>query len=345
MYYDGKGGKLKKTDYTGGRGYCGWHETWYGGKVFLRSLQEKICALVLDEEKVYYKCECQIYLVGNRRYKPDFFIYKNSDFTGLYKILEIKDTNKKRENVINCFRQFFESLGIEYDSPKYDSRQLKRKYKEQLEEFIKNSNRVDMRGSNNPRYGVKLTPEQHERQCKIQKEAQNRPEVIEAHRNASIQMWKRDSHRKMMKEAFRKREEKNKIKKEEKKKELLGDIVTVHCNYCNEDFEIREKEINYRGNIKRDWCRKNCCVQKALQKNNLITKANKTPEINERAMKNAIKTFAKRIIDHYGTISFDIIKKAKIEGVILRNAQIGERSIKRYFTDIYTLTEAVKNEN
>lgn len=155
------GGKIKKGT-AKNRGYIGYHTTWDGIRVFLRSKAEFIYARVLDYETVPYKLESVIYKINGRNYKPDFFIF-DSNYKTILKIVEIKGLDDKATalDYLDKFKDFFQSIGIEYDAVwKYQSLITKYNLKDEIREWIDRSVReydfiTDSRGENNPMYGIK----------------------------------------------------------------------------------------------------------------------------------------------------------------------------------------------
>jgi len=83
----GIGGKVKKGN-GNNRGYIGYHTTWDGKYVFLRSKAEFIYARKLDYDRIPYLLEVITYEVNGVKYKPDFFIY--DEYDNLNAIVEIK---------------------------------------------------------------------------------------------------------------------------------------------------------------------------------------------------------------------------------------------------------------
>lgn len=80
------------------RFHCGWHRTWDGKNVFLRSSCEFDFAYSLDKKKVLYDTEClRIPYIdadgANRIYIPDFYL------SGENKIVEIKGEYFMNDNV------------------------------------------------------------------------------------------------------------------------------------------------------------------------------------------------------------------------------------------------------
>lgn len=159
------GGKIKQG--TGkNRGYIGYHTTWDNKKVFLRSKAEFIYARVLDHEKIPYKMECVRYIVDDKTYKPDFFIF-DSKYEKILKIVETKglDAKKVATEYMNRYKAYFESIGIEYEVIwKYQSLVTKYNLHDDIQNWIFKSVSEydfvpDTRGENNPMYGKTHTIE------------------------------------------------------------------------------------------------------------------------------------------------------------------------------------------
>jgi hypothetical protein len=153
------GGKIKKGSSIN-RGYIGYHITWDGIKVFLRSKAEFIYARVLDYEKIPYKTECVRYTIGERTYKPDFFIF-DAKYEKILKIVETKGLDDKQTALeyLNKYKPYFNSINIEYDVIwKYQALITKYNLHDDIENWISKSLSEydfipDSRGENNPMYG------------------------------------------------------------------------------------------------------------------------------------------------------------------------------------------------
>jgi len=133
------GGKVKKGN-NKSRGYIGYHITWTGSRVFLRSKVEFIYARVLDHEKIKYKVESMTYCIDGRNYKPDFFLYNETG--DLYKIVETKGWDAKATALgyTNRFEEYFLKIGVEYEVV-WKYQKLVGKYNLQMDihNWIKNS--------------------------------------------------------------------------------------------------------------------------------------------------------------------------------------------------------------
>jgi hypothetical protein len=149
------GGLVKRGGSTSiSRGYCNWHTTWFGTRVFLRSKLEFIYASKLDRERIEYSTEVAIYECNGRSYKPDFFI-------GNSKIVEIKHSKKEVDEYEALFGEFIRRMGVEYEvlwekplNKIAKELRLEGAVEEWIVRSIKETASLDMRGIQNPRYGT-----------------------------------------------------------------------------------------------------------------------------------------------------------------------------------------------
>jgi len=111
----GNGGKIKKGN-GNNRGYIGYHTTWDGKTVFLRSKAEFIYARKLDYEKIPYLLEVNNYEINGVKYKPDFFIF-DYEYKNILEIVEVKGLDDKKTALLylEAFKDYFSSLGVEYN--------------------------------------------------------------------------------------------------------------------------------------------------------------------------------------------------------------------------------------
>lgn len=138
------------------RGYSGY----YNG-VYLRSSLEFAYALYLDNKKINWKYECEVFELEHFRYKPDFFIF--DDNNNLIKIVEVKgEGNWKlgKEKV----KEFKEKYQIEIDFLGY--KEIVSLYQNEMpirynrakniwiNEYKAILNWQDIHGKKNPMYGV-----------------------------------------------------------------------------------------------------------------------------------------------------------------------------------------------
>ncbi len=154
------GGKVKLGS-NKNRGYCGWHTTWLGDEVFLRSRCEFIYARYLDYNNIPYLMEKMVYTISEKSYKPDFFIYDDNNFSKIIKIVEIKDS-KKYDSVYDTYKDYFILLGIDYEIVyKFDKIITLYSLNSEIQNWILNSvsvyDNIPLSGKMNPMYGVKQT--------------------------------------------------------------------------------------------------------------------------------------------------------------------------------------------
>lgn len=152
--------KLQKEGNSNARGYCGWHTTWDGINCYLRSLGEYVVACMLDAKQIPYKTEICTYIVDNRPYKPDFFLFTDTTYTRFEKIIEVKSQSdvKSAKYYNDMFSKFFADINIQYEVIfRFDS--LKRLYcdKTKQRDWIDKTknNSQTLTGEFNPMYGVK----------------------------------------------------------------------------------------------------------------------------------------------------------------------------------------------
>lgn len=143
------------------RGYSGWVEV-KDKKFYCRSQFEFICINYLHEiynENYSIEYEHSIFhLSKSKSYKPDYFIFKNNV---LIKIIEVKsDVSFLKTNECKELENYFKKNKIDFEVF-YDVRQILKNFPLIKEKLIiwKESASIekDMRGKNNPRYGIKLS--------------------------------------------------------------------------------------------------------------------------------------------------------------------------------------------
>ena len=197
-------GKIKLGGYKGGRGYCGYHTTHFGRKVYLRSLQEYIYAKYLDTLGVYYLTENIIYEIDGQNYKPDFFVY-DGQFDKLIKIVEIKYTNKEKSDYQVIFSDYFKKVGIDYQVlSRYDIKQLirigaitKGEIKKWKNNFVKNYSKFDYSGEKNPMYGIKHSDKTKKKIGDKTREYFKNTEVIKRHKLGRDRFWASNGGKKL----------------------------------------------------------------------------------------------------------------------------------------------------
>lgn len=245
------GGRVKQGSCLN-RGYVGYHTTWDGIRVFLRSKAEFVYAKVLDHQKIPYKLECVTYTINGKRYKPDFFIF-DANYQSIVKIVEIKGLNEKATalNYLSRFKQYFASIGIEYDVIwKYraliSEYGLQKDIEQWIETSLKNYDFIsDVRGQNNPMFNQRhsiqtkkligekckqrnLDPEYRKRNSEAQTSFFNSPE-------GALRRQKISELRKIS--SF-----------------LKNPIVTKQCTNCGQHFKQKLNQKGFcNGKCLREW--------------------------------------------------------------------------------------------
>ena len=242
-----RGGKVKKGSGKT-RGYIGYHTTWDGKIVFLRSKVEFIYARMLDIRKIPYKLECCTYEVRGVRYRPDFFIF-DSNYNNIIKIVEIKGLDDKTTalHYLDTYRDFFTSLGIEYDAVwKFQALITKYDLKQDIQDWIQKSLTTydfisDVSGENNPMFG------------KTHKES-----TVELIRQKALERQTEEyrlRNSKRQKEFYQSEaglERRFEISKQRKAyAELNNPIVNKVCKECSTGFECKQK-------AKKEFCSGKC---------------------------------------------------------------------------------------
>lgn len=247
-------GKIKLGGYKGGRGYCGYHTTYFGKKVYLRSIQEFIYAKYLDSLRQCYLTENIIYEIDGKKYKPDFFIYEN-EFKKLLKIVEIKYTNKEQSYYQKRFSEYFRNHNIEYTVlDKTDVKQFlklgiisKVELEKWKNDFVKKYDRFDYSGEKNPMYGVKHSIKTKIKIGKLTKEHFKNKEIRNRHKEGRNRFWKSDQGITLKKEYAKLRHQESIIK---------NPIIQCICNFCGKSYY---KKLKDRYN--KETC-SNSCQQK-----------------------------------------------------------------------------------
>lgn len=234
-------GKKGKTSYS--RGYCGYHNSWDGNKVFLRSRLEFLYATWLDFNQIKYKVENCFYEIKGRNYKPDFFIYDKNN--KLLKIVETKGAKEEKEYYSNNFSYFFENIlkvsyEVLYNKELYDLVKnipdIKNKIEDWISYCIKNENIVNMRGKNNPRYGSHGTLKSNKKISESNKKTKSKLEWKEKFSNSQKEFFKTEKG----KEAIEKRRKKM-LKNGIKIREITALRRQKSCPICNSIFYTCKK--------------------------------------------------------------------------------------------------------
>jgi hypothetical protein len=316
------GGKVKHGTSIN-RGYIGYHVTWDGIKVFLRSKAEFIYARVLDFEKIPYKLECVTYKINGRNYKPDFFIF-DTKYQSIIKIVEIKSLDDKLTalDYINRFKGYFNSIGIEYDAIwKYQSLITKYNLQDDIKSWIETSLKnydfiPDTRGENNPMFNIKHSEETKKLIGKKCKERNQDPEYRS--RNSKAQKEYFESEAGILRRA----------QISDTKKNLYATrnpVIEKQCKYCDSIFMQKLKGNGF-------------CNSKCLKKWNYSNihgygkHRNSTSSYSKQ-----LNTLLVRISLHYN-VSFDIlidsldfyVQKSKLDKIIPLNKGISIKTLKKY---------------
>lgn len=317
------GGKIKKGSGKN-RGYIGYHTTWDGIKVFLRSKAEFIYARVLDHEKIPYKLECVIYKIDGKNYKPDFFIF-DSNYERILKITEIKglDDKKTALDYISKFKEYFTSIGIEYDAIwKYQAIVTKYNLKPEIDEWVERSIQAydfisDSRGENNPMYGMKhstYTKNLISQKCK---ERNTDPEYRQRNSDSIRAFFNSDAGI----------IQKTHISERQKLlHSIKNPIIEKQCMHCGNVFNQKLKGNGF-CNFK--------CLRTWKYKN--IPDYGKHKHAQGDSYKKQIITYSKKIIDYY---SIDLCtylenldmytRNAKVDNIIPKYKGITIHTLKRY---------------
>jgi len=244
------GGKVKKGN-NKSRGYIGYHTTWTGSKVFLRSKVEFIYARTLDHQKIEYKVESMTYCINGKNYKPDFFLYNQ---TGqLYKIVETKGWDAKAISVEykEKFAEYFLKIGVEYEVVwKYQRLVNQYNLQADIQEWVKRSitdyeHVKSTAGEHNSMYGKKHTLET---KALIAQKARQRqtPEYREMNSKKQKAYWST--------EEGKQRRELVRLQKLELAKQK-NPIVVRECKQCQNSFTCKQKSTREfcNGQCSRKW--------------------------------------------------------------------------------------------
>jgi len=316
-------GRRLKLGTNKNKGYIGYHTTWDGLKVFLRSKAEFIYACVLDEQKIPYKIECCTYIINNRSYKPDFFIFADTNYQVVKKIVEVKglDDNKTALLSENQFKPYFTSIGILYEVvwkqrsaiSKYN---LESKIKEWVDKSILNYDNVCyMMGEKNPMFGKKHL-DKTKQLISLKAKARQTLEYKEKCRESQKLYWESEAGK--VRKAHIAAYKRNLAL-------LKNPIITKTCKYCANFFKVKKLS-------KQDFCCATC------------TRRWKTVNIENYLVKNSsnmwrknLMTTINKIITYYD-ISLEIflkkvdyyVGKAKEQKIIPLNKGITINTLEKY---------------
>ena len=236
-------GRIKKGN-SKSRGYCGWHNTWDGKSVYLRSLREYFIACWLDGTKKYYKTECKTYEINRVKYKPDFFIFEDNAYNKIVKIIEAKYDGQYEiyDYYIDNFQNHFETNDIEYEVIiKYTKNILQHCSQEMKEAWIEkcknNSNSSSVLGELNPMYGKKQSEETKRKIGEKAKARFEEPEYRENIRMRNIEFY--NSPEGLLRRKQISEQRKKEAKQRRLEYESLPDIIT-YCKNCGKELVSKE---------------------------------------------------------------------------------------------------------
>jgi hypothetical protein len=318
------GGKVKKGSGKN-RGYIGYHETWDNKKVFLRSKAEFVVAKMLDIEKLPYLTEYKDYRVNGVGYRPDFFIFNDTQYNNIIEIIEVKGQDNKREALKykEFFGDYFGGVGINY-TVVWNLNPIIKKYGliDDVNDWVKTSinnydNVSDVSGENNPMFGRKHSENTKKKISCLAKKRTSNLEYRQKMSKVQKEFWgtKRGSElKKIISSGMKKRYD------------LKNPIIECDCTKCGTKF-------NKRKNDDKNFCSTLC--ERSWKYNN-IEGYGKHMNKFDGYRKNLL-TYIDKIVDYYN-ISFkefltdltNIVKKAKQDGVIPKNKGITYETLKKY---------------
>ena len=318
------GGKVKKGSGKN-RGYIGYHKTWDNKKVFLRSKAEFVVAKMLDIERLPYLTEYKDYTVNGVGYRPDFFIFNNTQYKNIVEIIEVKGQDNKQEALKykEFFGDFFETMGITY-TVVWNLNPIIKKYGliNDVDNWVKTSiknydNISDVSGGNNPMFGRKHSENTKKKISRLAKERASDPEYKQKMSKVQKEFWgtKRGSElRKIISDGMKKRYD------------LINPIIECDCLKCGVKF-------NKRKNKDKEFCSTLC--ERSWKYDNIEGYGKHINKLD--GYRKNLLTYIDKILNYYN-ISFkeflndltNIVKKAKQDGVIPKNKGISDKTLKKY---------------
>ena len=305
------------------RGYAGFYKENY-----LRSLNEFMFAYYLEKAKERFKgltygVEEQTYVVNGVSYKPDFFIYLKDKLWG---VVEIKDSSAKEsaERYQKNFTSYFESRGIKYlvfyKIRWYNKINKKSGLNEIGINKWKKESMYDYGGSNNPRFGLKLTEE-------------SKRKIGEKTKIRFSNEGYKQAFRKKVTEAMKDPLIRSKIsigqKKVHQKKNPRHIVI---CPYCGTEKEISNSEyINFWKNDPTKGC---CgwCTRRLREQSGIVYKP--SIDIDKKAIKKRLRNEVILLDNRVIMVSSDDIREAKNNGVIHKNSPLSEKTLLKYFNTL-----------
>ena len=337
-------GRIKKGGYKTGRGYSGWYMNNDRKKLFLRSKNEFIYAKYLDKCNKHFLTEKMSFNIDNITYKPDFFIYTDNTYSKIEKIIEVKQSQDIANNYLKMFKQYFMSIGIEYDAV-FD---LYKNYVKNgpvqqseinvwIEKYVTQYQNIDMRGEKNPMFNVKHKKETKEKIGLRTTEYMKDPIIKARHREGIKNFWKSEKGKKAKKMLSKLRKQDALARKS--LFELNNPILVKKCIICNAQFKTRDKEVlccsinNSSCKHKHNWATGN------------YTYVNNSAR-GSQAYATKIKNYLKLVLAHEQNINElnynDIIRKYKAENLIPKHIGMNLKVIEKYFSTLDNIIGELK---
>jgi hypothetical protein len=318
------GGKVKLGSGKN-MGYIGYHQTWDNKKVFLRSKAEFIVAKMLDIEKTPYLTEYKDYRINNIGYRPDFFIFDNTQYSNIIEIIEVKGQDNKREALIykELFGHYFEDMSINYNVI-WNLNPIIKKYNlyDDIDGWIKTSldkydSVSDVSGENNPMYNRKHTEKTKKIISDLAKERTSDVKYREKMSKVQKDFWGTERGLDLKKIIS------DRIKK---KYDLKNPIIKYNCHECGTEF-------NKRTNDNKNFCSTKC--ERGWKYSNIDGYGKHTNKLG--GYRKNILTYIDKIIDYYNISQEEffnnltnMVNKAKQDGVIPKNKGISVETLKKY---------------
>jgi len=327
-------GLIKKTR-NKNRGYCGYIQDSYGEKKFIRSGNEYVVHEWLKLNNQIYSVETRVYEVGDKRYKPDFFIFKKGKISC---IIEVKHHKNEVLEYRNLYTEFFKTIGIKYWVVGFSLvEKITRKYK--LKEKIKkykasscsNFKGVGYDGKENPMFSLTHSEETKTKiGDKTKKRLANKEWkdfwLGEVKKKIDSVEWK-ENHKKGIKN----------------RKPRMRHITTVVCPWCGLSFE---KGIN----SSRIFCSTHCSNQKysfRVKTGEFILPEHSIERKSKQMRNMMISLLHKHEITNVVSF-FDLqcdLEKLRGEGVYPNNKPSKVTFFEKYFQDVNELNNELKREN
>jgi hypothetical protein len=314
-----RGGSLSVS-----RGYCNWHTTWSGSRVFLRSKLEFIFASKLDSERVKYDTEVSVYEINGRSYKPDFFIFDDAE---LKSIVEIKSSKREADEYEALYGNSIRKTGIDYSVLWEKQLSLIAKQldlRDDIEGWILRSiaetASLDMRGPRNPRFGTVCSKETKR---KIGEKAKERF-LDEAYREKCKESGRRFRESAAGAENLAKFRVTRKAQ-EEAKKDFYRKRRMTTCVVCGSPFEKRGS----RSKTCSDLCLK---ALKKTRAPRAVSSDLAFERYQSKLKKTCMEVMARRGLSYFELIKEidTIVREDKDRGLIPKMLGLTAKSLEKY---------------